>query len=84
MDTSFEMEVMFINKIKITHILPCIADPEKIRFIAYFDKNISEILPYLNGVLDGEIYNHLKASGYNVSNVFASDLTKKREVKNGN
>lgn len=49
---------MFINKIKITHILPYIADPEKIRFIAYFDNNISEILPYLNSKLDGAIYNH--------------------------
>ena len=58
MDTSSEMEVMFINKIKISHILPCIADSEKIRFIAYFDKNVSEILTYLNTVLDGAIYNH--------------------------
>jgi len=36
----------------------CLADPEKIRFIAYFDKNVSEIFPYLNAILDGAIYNH--------------------------
>ncbi len=50
---------MFIKTIKITHIFPCLADPEKIRFIAYFDKNVSKILPYLNTVLKGAIYNHL-------------------------
>ena len=50
---------MFIKTIKIIHILPCLADPEKIRFIAYFDKNVSEILPYLNAVVKGAIYNHL-------------------------
>lgn len=55
---TFSEAIMFINNIKIAHILPCIADPEKIRFIAYFDNNISEILPYLNSILDGAIYNH--------------------------
>lgn len=49
---------MFLELIKIVHILPCLADPEKIRFIAYFDKNVSEVFPYLNTVLDGAIYNH--------------------------
>jgi ArsR family metal-binding transcriptional regulator len=49
---------MFINGIKITHVLPCIADPEKIRFIAYFDKNISEVFSHMNRILDGAIYNH--------------------------
>ncbi len=49
---------MFLELIKITHILPCLADTEKIRFIAYFDKNVSEIFPYLNTILDGAIYNH--------------------------
>jgi len=49
---------MYLELIKIAHILPCLADPEKIRFIAYFDKNVSEIFPYLNAILDGAIYNH--------------------------
>lgn len=49
---------MFLGLIKIAHILPCVADPEKIRFIAYFDKNVSKIFPYLNAILDGAIYNH--------------------------
>ena len=47
----------FIKKIKIFQILPCIPDPNKIRFIAYFEKDISEILPYLNAIVKGGIYN---------------------------
>jgi ArsR family metal-binding transcriptional regulator len=58
MDIYLKMKELFIDKIKITHILPCLADAEKIRFIAYFDRNISDILPYLNTVLDSAIYNH--------------------------
>jgi ArsR family metal-binding transcriptional regulator len=49
---------VFLDLIKIAHILPCLANPEKIRFIAYFDKNVSEVFPYLNAILDGAIYNH--------------------------
>ncbi|MGB8952751.1 MAG: (Fe-S)-binding protein [Candidatus Aminicenantales bacterium] len=49
---------MFLDRIKIVHILPCLADPEKIRFIAYFEKNVSEVFPYLNTILDKAIYNH--------------------------
>jgi len=49
---------MLIQKIKITEIMPCLADPEKIRFIAYFDTDVSAVLPYLNAVLKGAIYNH--------------------------
>lgn len=49
---------MFLERIRIVHILPCLADPDKIRFIAYFGKNVSNIFPYLNAILDGAIYNH--------------------------
>ncbi len=48
---------MFLELIKIVHLLPCLADPEKIRFIGYFDKNVSEIFPYLNTILDEAIFN---------------------------
>lgn len=37
--------------------MPCIADTEKIRFITFLDRDISEMLPYLNSVLKGCIYN---------------------------
>ncbi len=38
--------------------MPCIAMPERIRFIAELDCDISEIMPYLNVVLEDAIYNH--------------------------
>ncbi|MGC8976179.1 MAG: (Fe-S)-binding protein [Candidatus Ratteibacteria bacterium] len=44
--------------ITIERILPCIADPEKIRFTASIDEDISEFLPYLNAILPKAIYNH--------------------------
>ena len=49
-------EEYFIKQIKLSHI-PCIADPNKIRFIAYFENDVSEILPYLNAIVKGGIYN---------------------------
>jgi ArsR family metal-binding transcriptional regulator len=49
---------MFLREVKITEIMPCLADPEKIRFIAYFEKDVSEVFPYLNTILKGAIYNH--------------------------
>jgi ArsR family metal-binding transcriptional regulator len=48
---------MLISKIEILQILPCIADPEKIRIIAEFDNDIREIFPYLNAIIDDAIYN---------------------------
>lgn len=44
--------------ITIEKILPCLAEPEKIRFIAEIDEDISEVLPYLNSIIPGAIYNH--------------------------
>ena len=49
---------MLLNGFEITHILPCIADPEKIRTIVQLSDNIHEVLPYLNATLKGNIYNH--------------------------
>jgi len=49
---------MFVNKIEIIETMPCLADPEKIRFIARIEKDVSEVFPYLNSVLKGAIYNH--------------------------
>lgn len=54
----------YLNEIKIIKIMPCIAMPERIRFIAELDRDISEVLPYLNTVLDGAIYNH---QGHNIT-----------------
>lgn len=47
-----------VESIEITHVLPCLADPAKIRFHAEPSADLSEVLPYLNSVLKGGIYNH--------------------------
>jgi ArsR family metal-binding transcriptional regulator len=49
---------MLLNLCKITRILPCLADPEKIRVIADVSGEIHEVFPYLNAILKGCIYNH--------------------------
>jgi ArsR family metal-binding transcriptional regulator len=49
---------MLLNSYKISRILPCIADPEKIRVIAEVSGEIHEVFPYLNAIIKGCIYNH--------------------------
>lgn len=49
---------MLLRSYKITRILPCIADPEKIRVIAEASDEIQEVFPYLHAILKGCIYNH--------------------------
>jgi len=49
---------MLLQSYKITRILPCLADPEKIRVIAEISDEIHEVFPYLNATLKGCIYNH--------------------------
>jgi len=47
----------FLKSITLCYVAPCMADEKKIRLIAYFDRDISEILPYLNAVLKGASHN---------------------------
>jgi ArsR family metal-binding transcriptional regulator len=49
---------MLLDSYKITRVLPCLADPEKIRVIAEISGEIHEAFPYLNATLKGCIYNH--------------------------
>jgi ArsR family metal-binding transcriptional regulator len=49
---------MLLNSYKISRVLPCLADPEKIRVIAEISDEIHEVFPYLNATLKGCIYNH--------------------------
>jgi ArsR family metal-binding transcriptional regulator len=49
---------MLLQSYKITRILPCIADPEKIRVIAEVSGEVHKIFPYLNAIIKGCIYNH--------------------------
>lgn len=47
----------FLNSITLCYVAPCMADEKKIRLIGYFDRDITEILPYLNAVIKGASYN---------------------------
>ncbi len=47
----------FLETITLCYVAPCIADEKKIRLIAYFNRDITEILPYLNAVKKGASYN---------------------------
>ena len=49
---------MLLHSCRIIRILPCIADPEKIRVIAEVSDEIHEVFPYLNAIIKGCIYNH--------------------------
>jgi len=49
---------MLLHSYQITRVLPCLADPEKIRVIAEVSGEIYEAFPYLNATLKGCIYNH--------------------------
>jgi ArsR family metal-binding transcriptional regulator len=51
-------EAVVVERIEITHVLPCWADPSKIRFHAEPSADLREALPYLNAVLPRAIYNH--------------------------
>ena len=48
---------ILLHNISITSVLPCMADPKLIRIWADFSDDISEIMPYLNAVMPGAIYN---------------------------
>jgi ArsR family metal-binding transcriptional regulator len=48
----------YLNEVRIIQTMPCLAMPERIRFIAELDSDISEIMPYLNAVLEDAIYNN--------------------------
>jgi ArsR family metal-binding transcriptional regulator len=47
----------FLKTITLCYVAPCMADERKIRLIAYLNRDITEILPYLNAVIKGASYN---------------------------
>lgn len=51
------MAAPLLDGIEITHVLPCLADPSKIRFHAEARAALAEVLPYLNAEIRGAIYN---------------------------
>ncbi|MCX5703401.1 MAG: hypothetical protein NT066_02780 [Candidatus Omnitrophica bacterium] len=51
------LEGGFLEAITLCYVAPCMADETKIRLIAYFNRDISEVFPYLNAVIKGASYN---------------------------
>jgi ArsR family metal-binding transcriptional regulator len=49
-------EPPWLDTVQITFIAACMADETKLRFIAQFDRDISEVMPYLNARLKGAAY----------------------------
>jgi len=47
----------FLKTITLCYVAPCMADDKKIRLIAYLNRDITEIMPYLNAVIKGASYN---------------------------
>jgi ArsR family metal-binding transcriptional regulator len=47
----------FLKTITLCYVAPCMADEKKIRLIAYLNRDITEILPYLNAVIKGASFN---------------------------
>ena len=48
----------FLREIRISHVMDCLADPNKIRVLAYFSRDVGEVLPYLAALLPQAGYNH--------------------------
>ncbi|SHJ08392.1 Metal-binding trascriptional regulator, contains putative Fe-S cluster and ArsR family DNA binding domain [Geosporobacter subterraneus DSM 17957] len=52
---------MYLEEVKMTRIQPCTADAGRMKFKAKFSRDVSEILPYINGRMQTAIYH--KAAG---------------------
>jgi ArsR family metal-binding transcriptional regulator len=57
-DSGLARNTATMRSYRIMHILPCLADPDKIRAIVELDEEIHEAFPYVNAILKGCIYNH--------------------------
>jgi len=53
-----EDDEKFVRHLEIVRVIPCLADPAKIRFSSRFDRDVGEIFPYLNATVPGSIYTH--------------------------
>ncbi len=47
----------FLQEIRLDFIEPCTADNMRVKFYADFDKDISEVFPYINAQMKSAIYN---------------------------
>ena len=49
---------MLLINYRVLRILPCLADPDKIRAIFELGEDIGEVMPYVNALIKDGIYNH--------------------------
>ena len=49
---------MLLINYRVLRILPCLADPDKIRAIFELGEDIGEVMPYINASIKDGIYNH--------------------------
>ncbi len=54
---ALESSEEFLKSITLCYVAPCMADEKKIRLIGYFNRDITEVLPYINAVIKGASYN---------------------------
>ena len=59
-----KQDTHYLGKLQINATQPCLADPEKLRFISLVDKPIAQLFPYVNAVIKGALYN---ANGHNIT-----------------
>lgn len=50
--------MMLLINYRLLRVLPCLADPDKVRAIFELGEDIREVLPYLNTTMRGSIYNY--------------------------
>jgi ArsR family metal-binding transcriptional regulator len=48
----------WLDEITVVHVEPCLADPSEWRLTARPDRDVTDVLPYLNAVLQGARYTH--------------------------
>ncbi len=48
----------WLHEIAVVHVEPCLADPSEWRLTAKPDRDMTDMLPYLNAVLPGARYTH--------------------------
>ncbi|MEW6442377.1 MAG: (Fe-S)-binding protein [bacterium] len=48
--------VPLLETVQMTYVAACMADATKLRFIAQFDRDIAEVMPYLNARIKGAVY----------------------------
>jgi len=71
---------MMIKDFTITQIMPCTAEPDKIRVIASLSNPVDEVFPYLNAVMKNIMYNHeakivVLKRGYRLITIYSDMVT---------